>query len=294
MQAIKELGYVPNHAARALAGQRNKMIGVVFPEISTGFWAEILKGLDAAADDSQFHILTAFSHGGRDECEMALRMLHEGRIDALVVMNLRLGKDFMAQARQFNIPVILIDRPIADKEAASVVIDNVSGACEAMLHLYSHAYAPIMILAGDPETYDARQRLIGCQKAAQSRGVAWDDALVFNSSFTEEGGAYAIRNWFKQHLQPPRAIFSFNDNMALGAMNELDTMGYQVPQDVAIIGFDDIDSARHLKLTTVQVPLMQMGRVAAETAIGAVTQQDYQKKNVLPTRLVIRRSCGCQ
>ncbi len=293
MDAIAQLGYVPNHAARALAGQRNKMIGVVFPEISTGFWAEILKGLDAEADDHQYHILTAFSHGGQDERELALRLLGEGRIDALVVMNLRLGKDFMQQAGRFNIPVILIDRPIAGLETASVTLDNVTGACQAMTHLYEHGYEQVVILAGDLETYDARQRLMGCKKAAKAAKVAWDDRLVAASSFTEEGGSRAIDTWFKQSVKPPRAIFCFNDNIAIGAMNALEKRGFAVPDDVAVIGFDDIDSARHLKLTTVHVPVLEMGRAAANAAIQVISNQAFNKQQVLPTQLVLRRSCGC-
>lgn len=293
MRAVKDLGYVPNHAARTLAGQRTKLLGVVFPEIGTGFWADILKGLDAAAHDYGYHILTAFSHGGPDERNLALRLLGEGRIDALVVMNLRLGDEFAREAQRYAIPLILIDRPLRVAGFGSVTMDNIGGARAAMAHLYAHGHREVVLLAGDLDTYDAQQRLEGCRQAAAEAGVAWDAKRVWAGSFAEESGRQLVHEWLSQGHRPPSAMFCFNDNLAIGAMDALAAHGVVVPRDTAVVGFDDLAVARHLGLSTVRVPVLDLGRAAAESAIHALRGEAFEHHRVLPTQLIVRQSCGC-
>lgn len=292
MQAMQSLGYVPHHAARSLAGQKQDMLGVVFPEISSGFWSEVLRGLNAAAGERGYHLLTAFSHGGPDERNLVMRLLGEGRIDALIVMNLRLGEALAEEAKAFATPVVLIDRPIVGPNLSAVTIDNIAGAHAAMAHLYAHGHRDVLIFSGDAETFDSRQRLLGCQRAAAQAGVAWRDDLVLPGAFTEESGRELMGRRLAQGA-PPSAVFCFNDNLALGAMEALQDRGLRVPEDVAIVGFDDIVSARHVGLTTVHVPLHDLGRAAADAAFHAIAGDDYDRHTILATRLVVRRTCGC-
>jgi LacI family transcriptional regulator len=293
MRVVADLGYVPNHAARTLAGGREQMLGVVFPEIGNGFWAEILKGLDAAAAAKGFHLLTAFSHGEVDEQELVLRLHGAGRIDALIVMNLRLGEVFAREASRFKTPVVLIDRPIPGLAASTITIDNARGAQLAMSHLYEHGYSDIAILGGDLATFDSQQRLKGCEEAAQAAGVKWNPDRVIGGAFTEESGTAAMNALIDGPGPLPRAVFCLNDNLAIGVLSVLRERGLRVPEDVAVVGFDDIEAARHLGLTSVNVPLNDIGRAAAEAAIGSIGPQGAISSVVLPTRLVRRRSCGC-
>ena len=293
-RAMAELGYVPNYAARALAGQRQRMLGVVFPEIGPGFWAEILMGLDSAAADNRYHLLTAFSHGGDDERDLVLRLLREGRIDALVVMNLRLSDEFAAEIERLTIPLVLIDRPVPELDASSVTIDNIGGASMALSHLFNHGHRDVALMIGDAQTYDSQQRLEGCRRAVVAAGGRWNDDLVWPGAFTEESGRDLMARWLATGRKPPRALFCFNDNLAIGAMDVLREKGYDVPRDVAIVGFDDVAAARHLGLTSVHVPMRDIGRAAATMAIDGIAGKDFERHVVVPTSLIPRRSCGCQ
>jgi DNA-binding LacI/PurR family transcriptional regulator len=293
MSVVNELGYVPNAAARSLAGRREQMLGVIFPEIGNGFWANILKGLDAAAADRGYHLLTGFSHGHLDERELVLRVLREGRIDALILMNLRLDKELAEEAKRFKTPIVLIDRPIAELQAGSVMADNRGGAREALAHLYGHGHRDVAFLIGDEATFDSKQRLLGCRDAANEAGATIDPSLVLPGAFTEESGREIVEHLLERHGRPPRAIFCFNDNLAVGAMEALRDHGWRVPDEVAVIGFDDIEIARHLGLTTVRVPLNEMGRTAAYLAVDAIEKKATGVNHVLSTSLVVRHSCGC-
>ena len=135
--------------------------------------------------------------------------------------------------------------------------------------------------------------MLGARQAAAEAGVTLDEALIVGGTFTEESGREAVEQILDQHGRPPRAIFCFNDNLAIGAMEALRDRGWRVPEEVAVIGFDDIESARHLGLTSVHVPLNEIGRTAAYLAIDAVESKARGVNHVLSTRLVVRQSCGC-
>lgn len=293
LEAVEALGYRPSHAARTLARRRTDTIGVIFPEIASGFFSEVLRGIDAAAAEHNFHLMTAFSHSDRDERELVMRTVRERRADALILMNLSLPDDFVANAAGHGMPIVLIDRPAEGANLFAVTLDNFGGADAAMTHLLGHGYRRVAVITGPGNSYDFQQRLAGCLQAAERAGIALSDDFVWQGSFTENSGAFAVARWLEAANRPPEAIFASNDSMALGALGVLRERGLRVPEDVALVGFDNIDAARHLDLTTVSVPMREMGRAAAEAAIHQILSGEAQKHRVLATHLVVRRSCGC-
>lgn len=293
LEAMQALGYRPSHAARTLARQRTELLGVVFPEIASGFFSEVLRGIDEVAAERSFHLMTAFSHGLSDEQQFVSRLLQERRVDALILMNLLLSDDFVRDASRRGIPIILLDRPVEGAELFAVSMDNRGGAEAAMAHLISHEYKSFAILIGPSDNYDAQHRFQGCKEALARAGIPATKVHVWQGGFTEESGRVAIENWLAQGKPLPEAIFATNDAMALGVLAGLRERGLRSPQDVALVGFDDTESARHLELTSVCVPMREMGRLAAEAAIEQISNRQARPSRVVATELVVRRSCGC-
>ncbi len=291
---IQALDYHPSHAARILAGQRTGMLGVVTPGIASGFFAEVLCGLDEVAAEYRFHLTTVFTHGREDEEKLLLRFLQENRCDGVAILNLSLPPSALARAQQIGLPVVLLDRPLPDTEIPSVCIDNTTGAMGAMRHLLEHGHRRIAILTGPRDNHDAIQRLAGAQLALTADGVALDPNLIWSGAFTEESGRAAMIRWLDTGASLPDAIFACNDAMALGALDALRSRGHHVPDDVALVGFDDCEAARYVALTTVRVPMRQMGRMAAETLIQQILHNEQRTPGLLPVSLIARRSCGCK
>jgi LacI family transcriptional regulator len=296
VRAIKALGYHPSGAARTLSRKRSNMIAVIFPEIASGFYTEVLRGIDEIASEHNFHLTTAFAHGQRDEQTLALQALHEQWVAGLLILNLfevSLPAEAVKLAVEQHVPVVSIDRPVRASNVISISMDNIAGAAATMNHLFAHGYRDIGIIRGPRGNYDADQRWLGCQQAAEQAGVVLSEERVWTGTFVEGSGRLAMERWLDAGRPLPKAIFACNDAMAIGALGILRERGRKVPEDVALVGFDDVDSARHLGLTTVRVPMRAMGRAAAEVAIKQILGGEIQHQHVLATQLVVRRSCGC-
>jgi LacI family transcriptional regulator len=290
LDTIRDLGYRPSHAARMLALQRTDTIGVIFPQIDSGFFSEVLRGIDDVAAHNKFHLMAAFSHGVADEQELVSRFIHERRADALILLNLLLPNGFIRRIARDGLPIVLIDRPVAGANLFAVSMDNVGGAEAALKHLYEQGFSQVAVIAGPAGSYDAEQRLIGCRQAAAGRGLPLAREWIWPGNFTEESGRAAVENWLARGRPLPDAIFATNDAMAFGVHAFLRENGYQVPDDVALVGFDDMPLARHLGLTTVQVPMHEMGKAAAEAAVHQVRHGKAIKNRVLPVELVVRQT----
>jgi LacI family transcriptional regulator len=289
--AAKQLGYEPSHAARALAGRRTQTLGAIFPEISSGFYADVLAGIDEVAAEHGFDVLASFVGRRRSRPEMVKRLLRQGRVDALLLLNLDDAADLSADAVN-ELPIVLIDHEIRDASLPVIGMDNVGGA-EAMIeHFFEQRHRRIAIVTGPEGNYDSEQRLLGCRRAFLRLGLTWDDALVYRGNFAVDGGVAAVREILDSKRPLPDAIFCFNDAMAIGALGELQRAGLSVPGDVALAGYDNVEAAAHLSLTSVACPMRLMGQVAARWAIDWITGHQRPASHPLQVRLVVRNSSG--
>src|SRR3954447_21711131 len=185
--AALELGYEPSHAARALAGRRTQTLGAIFPEIASGFYADVLAGIDEVAAECGFDVLASFVGKRRSRAEMVKRLLRQGRVDALLLLNLDDSGDLKAEAVD-GLPIVLIDREIAGSKLPVVGMDNVGGA-EAMIeHLFEQGHRRIAILTGPEGNYDSDQRLLGCHRAFARLGLMLDEKLLWQGAFTVASG----------------------------------------------------------------------------------------------------------
>ncbi len=293
LEAIKELGYRPSHVARSLRLQRTGALGVILPKAESNFFSRLLAGIDAIAAEKQYYLMTAFSHSGRTEEDLLSAMLHEGRVDAVIFSNMAVSDETIHQAVEAPSPLVMIGRPVSGVSIPTIVVDNVGGAELGMAHLLDHGHKTIAVITGDESNYDSRQRLAGCRDAAKRAGIELPDELILRGQFTEESGHEAMVKWLDANGAPPEAVFSLNDDMAVGALKAISQRGYRVPNDVALMGFDDTDAARYTDLTTIKIPMQEIGRAAANVAILEVSGHKVNIHEPMETELVVRRSCGC-
>jgi DNA-binding LacI/PurR family transcriptional regulator len=291
MDAANQLGFEPSHTARALAGNRTNTLGAIFPEIASGFYADVLAGIDEVAAESGFDVLASFVGKRRSRPAMVKRLLRQGRVDALLLLNLDDTSDLEPQAME-RAPIVLIDREITGTSLPVVGMDNVGGA-EAMIeHFFEQGHRRIAILAGPGGNYDSEQRLMGCRQAFARLGLSCDERLIWNGDFTLGSGVRAAREFLDSKLPLPDAIFCLNDAMAIGMLGELQRSKILVPRDVALAGYDNVEAAAHLSLTSVSCPMRLMGQVAARWAVDLITKNERPVGHRLQVRLVVRNSSG--
>lgn len=293
LDVARRLRYVPHGGARSLITSKTNTLGVLLPDMYGEFFSEVIRGIDQAAREAGFHVLLASSHAERKEVEAALRAMR-GRVDGLIIMHPDIDAKVLRQNLSESIPVVLLSCEIPGTRFLSLNIDNYSGAIEAVQHLIDHGHRRIAIIRGSADNYDAEERVRGYRDALRRAGIA--DTFILEGDFTERSG-YCAGKKLVELPERPSAVFASNDAMAIGALGAFREAGLKVPDDIAVIGFDDIPIAAYVNppLTSVHVSISDLGASATEHLIR--TMHDERKTDleldVLPAHLMIRRSCGC-
>lgn len=291
--AAQSLGYWPNGIARSLITNRTHMLGVVLPDLHGEFFSEVIHGVDEASRAHGLHVLVSRASARADELTSALRSMR-GRVDGLVVMapDLRASETLEQTARSIPTVVLNPDRPLESVD--TVAIDNGGGARQVVSHLIRLGHRCIAMVTGPEHNADSRQRLEGYRRALADAGLFTTPDLVVAGDFTEPSGYDAALQLLARSHRPT-AIFVANDVMAVGVLGALDDLGVPVPGDIAVAGFDDIPLAQYLRppLTTVHVDMLGLGRRAVELLLDPGRRERTPgRHDVLPTTLVVRRSCG--
>ena len=291
----RKLNYIPNALGRGLSTKRTGAIGLLLPDLFGEFFSEILRGSDQTAQQSHFHLLFSNSHTNKDELRAALLSM-SGRVDGLVIMSPYLDRETLNQNVPQSLPVVLLDCHVDSDGFDSINIDNFDGALEMTQHLLSHGHRRIAIITGTEGNFDAGERLHGYREALHAHGVQFDPQLQVPGDFTEASGYDAAKKLLA--LSPrPSAIFASNDSMAIGALSALRDQRIQLPEEMALAGFDDVPIAAYLtpNLSSVQMDIHNLGVQAIQTAVHAICNKNVHRKQqvVLKTRLSLRESCGC-
>jgi len=290
-EVAERLNYWPNGAARSLITNRTQAIGVMLPDLFGEFYSEILRGMDCTARKAGFHLLVCSSHADAHELVGALRTIR-GRIDGLIVMAPDLDAGSAIRATAAALPLMLIAPEAGFEAHDTIAIANRKGAHAVVRHLVRLGHQRIATIAGPARNADALQRLEGYRAALRARGA---DALEILGDFTEPSGYEAGARLLKLHPRPS-AVFAANDYMAIGVMGALSDAGVRVPEDIAVVGFDDIPMARYLNpaLTTVHVDAYRLGERAVERLLEPLSGLTGQAicHEVLPATVVVRSSCG--
>ncbi len=288
-EAIRTLGFRPNPVARGLAGGRTLSVGVLTQTVSSPFYGEALHGIELELEREGYIPLIASGHWQEDEERKALDALMARRVDGLIVLAGRLSNDAL-QAYADQVPVVVVGRQLTGPRLFSMEFDNVEGARLATQHLVERGHERIAFIAGDPGHTDALERQAGYRAALADAGVRFDPALVREGDFTETGGLQAVTRLLDSRL-PFSAIFAANDQMATGAALALYRRGLRIPDDVSLVGFDDLLGAQFSlpPLTTVKQSIEEIGRQAA-LAMLALLRGVEPKAEMPPPELVVRES----
>jgi LacI family transcriptional regulator len=293
LQAAEKLGYVPNQQARSLAGGRSNLIGVLVPALSNNYVSEILRGIDEKLAESNYNLIlyTTHRHQGKESSYVATIM--NGGADGLLLVVPLMSTSYLEVLRRQDFPYVLIDQ--VDKTQKSNVVNgtNWQGAYEATQYLIELGHRRIAFLAGLMGLNSAAERLEGYTAAMSAHGIPVCEDYIVESDFREHGG-YLSAQKLLALPELPTAIFASNDMSAFGAMEAIREHGLRIPEDISVIGFDDIPQASivYPKLTTVHQPLAQMGREAVAILLESMKNQAAEIRQVaLETHLIIRDSC---
>ncbi|MBT2457199.1 LacI family DNA-binding transcriptional regulator [Streptomyces sp. ISL-86] len=293
--AVAELGYVPNRAARALAANRTDAIALVVPEPEARFFAEpyfsdVVRGVGAALAETDVQLVLTLAGSDRERRRLA-QYLSGHRVDGVLLVSVHAGDPLPDLLAELGIPAVISGRRSADEALPWVDSDNLAGAAEAVRHLLGRGRRAIATITGSLDVYGAQCRLDGYRQALTAAGHPVDELLIAAGDFTEEGGRRAMRELLERRPGLD-AVFAASDVMAAGARRELRAAGRRIPDDVALVGFDDSVVARHMDppLTSVRQPIEEMGRTMARVLLERIAGESPDRAVVLPTELVVRES----
>lgn len=266
MEAVEALQYVPHSGARSLSTSRTQTIGVILPDLYGEYFSELIRGMDVAARALGYHLIVSSSHDDAEEASAAIRSMR-GRVDGLIVLSPHLDAANLASNLAGRLPILLMNggdgagRP-------SIVVDNHGGAVQAVQHLVATGRRRIAHIAGPAGNLEAEARLAGYEEAMARAGLP---TAVVEGEFTQASGHRAGAGLVLR-AERPDAIFAANDMMAVGAMLALQDAGLNVPEDVAVVGFDDVPIAALVRpgLTTLRIRIAETGRSALERLVRLI------------------------
>lgn len=294
LAAAEELGYVPNQQARSLAGGPSNLIGVLVPTLSNGYINQILHGIDDELTKSNYNLIlyTTNRHLGKEAKYVATIM--NGAADGLLLVVPFISDPYLEALRKQDFPYVLIDQADQTEQSAVVNATNRQGAYEATRYLIELGHRRIAFLAGLPQLNSAVERFEGYKAALAEYGIPLRDEYIAQGEF-QMGVGHQTAQKLLALADTPTAIFAANDLSALGTMEALREQNLRIPEDISVIGFDDIlqSSISYPKLTTVRQPLTQMGREAVIMLLKHLENPALEMCQVtLETQLIIRDSCA--
>ncbi len=292
---IREVGYHPHAAARNLATRRTHVVGVVIPEtlpkvFSDPYFPAVLRGISDTLTEHGYHLLLSLLSPLQEE-DFYRQVLRGRLVDGIIVLSAQITDPLIGRAHREGLPVVSIGR-YAEPGVSYVDADNVEGGRMATEHLLRLGRRRVATIAGPQTMAPGIDRLEGYRLALQAYGVGLRPEWIAEGDFTEAGGYIAMRRLLPAQ---PDAVFVASDLMAVGALKAIREAGLRVPEDIALVGYDDVELARFTDppLTTVRQPISELGRVAVQLLLRQLEEGVREPQRViLPTELVIRSSCG--
>ncbi|MGQ9778778.1 MAG: LacI family DNA-binding transcriptional regulator [Bacillota bacterium] len=304
LKAIEELGYAPDAVARALATQRVDTLGflVVNPKrfaqpirnlLADPFTQILLATVEEKFRANGWRLLVSVIEGGLQEI---IQLVRTHRIEGAVINVAHLDEELIEEFRQTpglrEHPFVLTEMVIPDLEVPTVWADNADAAARAVMHLTNLGHREIGFITGSEQLFSGPERLRGFKEAMESKGLS--PHLIFRGNYEESSGYEAFVEMFKQKKMPT-ALIAANDRMAIGAMRAAKMLGMRIPDDIAIMGIDDIELAAYVEpgLTTIHYPIRELGEKAAEMLLAQCRREEVEKRVCISNnRLVVRGSCG--
>lgn len=295
LRTIKKLNYHVDAGARGMVKRQTKSIGLCISDISNPFYPPLLRGVENTVNKFGYNLLLCNTDENAEKEGSYLKLLLEKRIDGLIIAPTGQGISYLKEFVTKNIPIVFIDRRIEGIPTDVVGADNIQGAFSAVEHLIKLGHKRVAMITGLKDVTTTHERIQGYLEALKANNIKVNNSLIIEGRSKLGGGIEATQALFKLKF-PPTAIFSSNNLMTLGSFIALKKLGKNVPKDVAIVGFDDLEWAEVLDppLTAVSQPTYTIGTTAAQLLLQRLLGEGPAKKQtiVLKTELIIRRSCG--
>ncbi|MEZ5426847.1 MAG: LacI family DNA-binding transcriptional regulator [Pyrinomonadaceae bacterium] len=291
-QAIEKLNFYPNAHARSLASGRTNIIGLLVSDISNPFFPELVKSIETAAFERGYNVMLFNTNYNAERAADYVRRLIELKVAGVALMTAELDPDLIKELQKRNVRAVFNDLGVVGEYMSNIVLDYSSGIEEAVRHLISLGHKRIAHIAGSSRIRSGNIRREAFVEAMRKFLPGADDSLIFEGDFRFESGRMAGAK-ILELKELPTAVVVANDMMALGAMAEFKAAGLNVPQDISIVGFDDIAFASLCEppLTTVCSPRVEMGRRAVEALMTTIEKTGKSGAEIrIPTYLIIRKS----
>jgi LacI family transcriptional regulator len=287
---IDDLGYTTNLAARSMRSFKKNMVGLIMPDIAYPFAVEVMKGVNRAIAESEFDLIV-YTTG---DVRKSGRASHEQKYVSLLNNSITDGAIIVAPVTgefSTDAPIVSIDPLMSDPNYPSVHATNHQGATDAMNYLLGLGHRRIGFISGRAELESSNRRWMGYRDALETAGLSIDETLIAAGDYTTETGVKCARELLSlEHL--PTAIFASNDQTAMGVYQVAQEMGLRIPEDLSVIGFDNIMESKYMGLTTVDQFISEMGFVATQMLIKLINNEPLAAQTFkMQTQLVIRHSC---
>ena len=285
-----EMGYQPNDLARGLVNKVSKTIGVIIPDITNPFFSEIVKGIIEASKEDNYDIFLCVSNWDAEREESYIKALRKKQVDGIIIKPTR-DQDVNI-LKSIKVPIILLENWEKLENASSISLDNNMGGYIATKHLINGGYRDIGFLGGKIESLSSNARKEGWTKALKEEDLIDKMENIVYTNFTIEGGYEGTKRLFERNPKVD-GIFAANDVIAMGALQYLSENNIKVPDDVGVIGFDNISYSKlpQIMLTTVNQPAYEMGRLSFERIVDILQSKEVNHRNIiLEPKLIIRKT----
>ncbi len=290
-EVIQQLGYTSSLAARSMRGQKTNLVGLIMPDIAYPFAFEVMKGVNRAIAESEYDLLVYTSgdirkYGTAQHEQQYVSLLNNSITEGVIIVA-PAAAEFVTDE-----PIVSIDPLAVNPNYPSVHATNYQGALDAMNYLFGLGHRRIGFISGRAELESATRRLTGYRDALQQAGLPVDETLIAAGDYTTETAIRCARELLALE-NPPTAIFAANDQSAVGVYQAARELNLRIPEDLSVVGFDNIPDASYLDLTTVDQFISEMGYIATKMLMALISGvQLVEKTQKVQTRLVVRGSCS--
>jgi LacI family transcriptional regulator len=299
LSIAKELNYSPNFIARSLVMNRSRTLGLVITTIANPFYTELAQGIEATSRKLGYNIILCSTQSDLETEKLYIDMLRSKGVDGIIFTSAHMDDPNIVELAEEGFPIMLVNRktyhPIVKEKVDYVGIDNIQGGFLAVEHLIRLGHQRIGIIGGSSESSVGFERLEGGKKALEGYGLKQIDDYFLEGDFLKESGYRGGMKFIKM-ADPPTAIFAANDYMALGAYQAVVEEGLKVPEEMAIVGFNDIEftAMKGVELTTIGQKKYEMGALSVETLVEKIEGREPgpSREIILKPELIIRKSCG--
>ncbi|XPF95888.1 LacI family DNA-binding transcriptional regulator [Colwellia sp. RE-S-Sl-9] len=290
--AMNELGYRPNSIAQSLASNRSNSVGILVAELHGPIFGHMMAGVESELRAAGKHVIITTGHSEEEKEKDGIEFLLSRNCDALVLHVEAVSDEFLIELSKGKVPVYLMSRYVNELKDHCISIDNRLGGYLATQAVLAQGHTEIAYITGHQYKADSVNRLIGHKKALAEKNITFDENLFFVGDYKETGGSAGLKH-FIDNKRSFSALVCANDEMASGAMKYAREHGYELPEDLSIMGFDNVIFANYLypKLTTIDNPVNEMGKMAAKLVLKTVyNQKNIEIQNIFEPKVIMRKS----